>query len=375
MNISAPDLVAASPPADAERLAGTILVVDDESTIRESLARFLERQGHTVRTAANVTDAVRIVAAERFDLVITDLKLPDRTGIDLLVEIRARAPETRLILMSAYADVPAAASAIEQGIDFLFAKPFPLAEIGQQAAQSIARHRAADRAERTRKRLEARLELSELEGRSWVRRAAHALAMAVEAKDRYTAGHARRVTEYAITIAEVVGGIDLLSFHLAGELHDVGKIGVPDQVLNKPDRLTADEFAMVREHPVTGARILQPLVDDLLVIGVVLWHHERWDGQGYPDGLSGEKIPLPARILAVADTLDAMTSRRAYRDGLPWAVAVEEIRRCSGSQFDPAVVAAFEQALPKLADQYRHFCAGEDADSRARRLGAEAGAD
>lgn len=363
MNAFTPDGTVSHAEAGTSTTNGTILVVDDERVIADNLARFLERRGHTVRTAGSAAEAVRSIASARFDLVITDLRLPDRSGIDVLGEVRSRAPKTRLILMSGHADVPAAASAIEQGVDFLFTKPFPLAEMAEQAEHAIARYREADRAERTRKRLEARLEVSELEGRSWVRRAALALAAAVEAKDPYTAGHARRVTEYAVTIAEVVGGIDPPSFRLAGELHDVGKIGVPDYVLNKPDRLSAEEFAMVKEHPVTGARILKPLMDDLLVLGVVLWHHERWDGQGYPDGLAGETIPLPARVLAVADTLDAMTSRRAYRDGLPWEVAVEEIRRCSGSQFDPAVVAAFEQALPKLTIQYREFSAGEDARS------------
>jgi HD-GYP domain-containing protein (c-di-GMP phosphodiesterase class II) len=186
------------------------------------------------------------------------------------------------------------------------------------------------------------------------------LADAVEAKDPYTAGHATRVTAYAMSIAEALGGIDLLRFRLAGDLHDVGKIGIPDVILNKPGRLEPGEMELVRRHPETGARILEPLIDDPMVLGVVRWHHERWDGEGYPDRLAGEAIPLPARVLAVADTLDAMTSNRAYRGGLPWSVALAEIRACSGAQFDPAVVAAFERALPVLEAQFREFY-GDDA--------------
>jgi putative two-component system response regulator len=188
-----------------------------------------------------------------------------------------------------------------------------------------------------------------------VLRAAHALAAAVEAKDAYTAGHATRVTAYALTIAREMGGIDPTRFRLAGDLHDVGKIGVPDNVLNKPGRLTVEEFDMVKKHPEIGERILQPMIDDELVLGVVRSHHERWDGRGYPDGLVGGAIPLPARVLAVADTIDAMTSRRAYRIELGWDVMVTEIRHCSGSQFDPTVVEAFDAALPYLQAQFTHF--------------------
>lgn len=347
-------------PSHPEPRSGRILVVDDEVTICRSLQRYLTRLGHEVETALSVPLALELLAPGRFDLVLTDLRLPGPSGLDLLVEIRSRSPGTRMILMSANADLPSAALAIERGIDHLLIKPFELDDLRVRVEQSLGRRRAEENAEREREILEARLRQRETESKIWVLRAAHALAAAVEAKDAYTAGHAARVTAYAMSIAEVTGGIDLLRFRLAGDLHDVGKIGIPDHVLNKPGRLTPEEFALVEKHPATGSRILEPLIDDPLVLGVVRWHHERWDGAGYPDKLAGEKIPLPARVLAVADTLDAMTSRRAYRDGLPWETALAEIRRCSGTQFDPAVVAAWEEALPALEAQYRRF-AGEVA--------------
>lgn len=334
---------------------GRILLVDDEPTVRRLLTRFLTRLGYEIESAGCVDDALVLIRPGRFDLVLTDLRLPGASGLDLLVEIRARAPGTRMILMSADADVHAASMAIDLGVDQLIVKPFELDDLRARVDESISRRRAAQRAEVERESLEYRLRQRDTESRLWVLRAAHALATAVEAKDEYTAGHATRVTAYALTIGDVIGTIDPVRFRLAGDLHDVGKIGIPDSVLNKPGRLTALEYEQVKKHTVTGAHILEPLIDDPLVLGVVRAHHERWDGKGYPDGLAGADIPLAARVLAVADTLDAMTSDRAYRRGLLWGEVITEIRRCSGAQFDPFVVEAFEEALPRLLDQYRIF--------------------
>ena len=334
---------------------GRILVVDDEPNICRLLSRYLARIGYEIETAGSVPEALGLLRRDWFDLVLTDLRLPGASGLDLLVEVRARSPGTRTILMNAHADVYAASTAIERGVDQLIVKPFELEDLRERVAESIARRGAEKAAEAERESLESKLRQRDTESKVWVLRAAHALATAVEAKDEYTAGHATRVTAYALTIADVTGSIDPVRFRLAGDLHDVGKIGVPDSVLNKPGRLTDEEFELVRKHPVTGSHILEPLIDDPLVLGVVRWHHERWDGRGYPDGLAGEDIPLSARVLAVADTLDAMTSHRAYRRGVPWADVIAEIRRCSGAQFDPQVVQAFEEALPKLEEQYLHF--------------------
>ncbi len=334
---------------------GRILIVDDEPNICRLLSRYLTRLGYEVETANSVPDALSLLRRDWFDLVLTDLRLPGPSGLELLIEVRARAPGTRMILMSAHADVHAASTAIERGVDQLIVKPFELEYLRDRVSESISRRQAERVAAAERATLESRLMQRETESRIWVLRAAHALATAVEAKDEYTAGHATRVTAYALTIAEVIGGIDSVRFRLAGDLHDVGKIGVPDSVLNKPDKLDEAEFDLVRKHPATGAHILEPLIDDPLVLGVVRWHHERWDGSGYPDGLVGEEIPLPARVLAVADTLDAMTSHRAYRRGLPWDTVVSEILACGGEQFDPAVVDAFRECLPRLEVQYREF--------------------
>ncbi len=335
--------------------AARILIVDDEPNICRLLQRYLTRLGYRVETAGCVPDALEIISSASFDLVLTDLRLPGLSGLELLVEVRGRCPGTRTILMSAHADVHAASAAIERGVDQLIVKPFELEDLRTRVGDSLARRRAERDAEAERESLESRLRQRDTESRIWILRAAHALATAVEAKDEYTAGHATRVTAYALVLAEQMGGIDLVRFRLAGDLHDIGKIGVPDSVLNKPGKLTEEEFELVKKHPVTGAHILEPLIDDPLVLGVVRWHHERWDGRGYPDRLKERDIPLPARVLAVADTIDAMTSDRAYRRGMRWDEVTAEIRRCAGAQFDPDVVEAFERVLPRLQTQCRDF--------------------
>jgi putative two-component system response regulator len=334
---------------------GRVLIVDDEPAIRHALARYLERAGNSVETAGTVPEALAAMGKEPFHAMVVDLRLPSGSGLDVLTAARERDPDARLILMSGSADVAAASAAVAQRIEALVAKPFNLTEMGARVNEAVARHHSARSTAQEREILEARIRQRDTESKLWVLRAAHALTHAVEAKDPYTAGHAHRVTGYALRMAEGAGNIEIDRFRLAGKLHDVGKIGVPDAILNKPGPLTPEEHEIVRMHPEAGARILEPLIDDPLVIGVVRWHHERWDGTGYPDRLSGPEIPLTARILGIADTLDAMTSRRSYRPALSWDAAVAEIRRGAGTQFDPAVVDLFERVLPALVDQFQHF--------------------
>ncbi len=339
----------------AAAAAGRILVVEADAGMRDAVCRALAEVGHDVSAADGVASALDLLARVPFDLVLTELRLGGASGLDLLVEVRSRAPATRLILTSSSADLPRAAAAVGRGIDHLLLKPYDAADLRARVDDSLHRRRAEREQAREREVLEARIRQRDTEAKIWVLRAAHALAAAVEAKDPFIAGHARRVTAYAMTIAERTGGIDLVSFRLAGDLHDVGKIGVPDRVLRKPDRLTRREMEAVRKHTVIGARILGPLIDDRRVLDVVRSHHERWDGRGYPDGLAGEAIPFSARVLSVADTLDAMTSRRAYRDGVTWEQAVDLVRDCAGTQFDPGVVEAFDAVLPLLEAHYRRF--------------------
>ncbi len=175
------------------------------------------------------------------------------------------------------------------------------------------------------------------------------LVSAIEAKDAYTQQHSTRVTEYAVRIAEKVGccAEDIEMLRSTAPLHDIGKIGIQDHILNKPGRLTDEEFDMIRSHPMIGVNIVAPLGLDDQELAIIRNHHERWDGRGYPDRLEGEAIPLVARILAVADSFDAMSSDRAYRSALPLDVCFDEIRKNSGTQFDPRIA---EIALEVLGD-------------------------
>jgi putative two-component system response regulator len=342
-------------PGKPQANRGRILVVEDEPEMCGIVARYLNWLGYEVSTALGLEEALAELSKMALDLVVTDLRLGTASGLELMSEIRERTPRTRIILMSAHADAESAAAAIEQGVDHLLLKPFEPAELQARVEQSLARRWAEEQVERERRALQDSIRRYEEQTQTWIRRAAHSLTSAVEAKDRYTAGHAQRVTAYAMALAEEIGGIDPERFRLACDLHDVGKIGVPDSVLNRPARLSEEEYRMVAAHPDTGARILRPLVEDELVLGAVRSHHERWDGRGYPDGLAGEQIPLAARILAVADTLDAITSNRAYREARPWSPAVEEIRACAGSQFDPRVIAAFDAICDRLEQLYVAF--------------------
>lgn len=182
------------------------------------------------------------------------------------------------------------------------------------------------------------------------------ISRALEQRDR-TRGHGDRVTALAEALALRLGWTEdrLGGLRRGGPLHDIGKVAVPAEILAKRTPLSTEELAQIRRHPTAGATLVEPIRSARSALPYVLYHHERWDGRGYPDGLTGEEIPLPARVLAVADTLDAMTSARAYRTGLPWETALDEIRRYRGTQFDPQVVDAWERVLPRLAAHYENF--------------------
>jgi len=173
----------------------------------------------------------------------------------------------------------------------------------------------------------------------------YALAATVDAKDHYTYGHSRKVSQYAVSISEALGLPEdrIATIRAAALLHDIGKIAIPDSVLNKPGPLTEQEWDLVKAHPGLGGEILKHVIDLVNCLPAILHHHERYDGSGYPAGLRGEEIPLDARILAIADAYDAITSIRAYHAHLPPQEALDELKRCSGTQFDPEIVSIFCQ--------------------------------
>jgi putative two-component system response regulator len=333
-----------------------ILLVDDEDPIRKLISTYLAREGFEVAESNDAAGAVRALAQE-FDIVITDIRLKGASGIDLVPVVKSRWPMTQVIVITGFRDAQVAAEALNSGADRYLFKPFGMPELQEHLIGALARR------DRILALQQERIDLTEealrrgADARETILKGARALVTAVEVRDQYTRGHSARVAAYSALLAQEFSGqggtIDMEALHLACELHDVGKIGIPDAILNKPGALTADEFFMVQRHPAVGKRILEPLFGDKLILAVTGWHHERWDGEGYPDHLAGDAIPLPARLVAFADTLDAMTSSRAYRPALRWDDTVRQIRERGGSQFDPHLMDLFDAALPRMEEAFR----------------------
>lgn len=320
-----------------------ILIVDDEESIRGFLHRRLSREDFQCQEADSVNQALDKLRNSPVDLAILDVKMPGKPGTELLPEIKTSYPDTAVIMATAITDSNIAIQCMKQGACDYLTKPFNLDEV----VLSVNRALEAKKLELERKEYQQHLEQTVKKQGEKIRasflNAIAALAYALEAKDKYTSGHSQRVTQIAIAIAQELGMSpdSITKIQLAGLVHDIGKIGVRESVLDKPGKLTAAEFQDVKRHCEIGERILTPIADDEDINQMVRHHHELYDGTGYPDGLKGERIPLGARVLAVADTFDAMTSSRSYRSAVSVDEALSEISKCAGTQFDPAVVAAF----------------------------------
>jgi response regulator RpfG family c-di-GMP phosphodiesterase len=322
-----------------------LLVVDDERSIAESLQSFLEGIGYRVLTAGDGGEALRIFRERRMPLVLSDINMPGLTGHQLLREIKTEAPDTEVIIVTGFATIDGAVQAIKDGASDYLIKPFRIGTI-QTTVEKALQHRALLIENR-------RLQENSLN-------VLRTMVNVLEQRDSYTAGHSRRVTEVAIAIAMRAGvaAEELKTLRLAGIIHDVGKIGIEDTILRKPGRLTQEEFSAIRTHPERGVQIIEPL--DFLrgTLPIVRHHHEYFDGRGYPAGLRGEEIPLGSRIIAIADTYDAITSSRAYRTARRSDEALAEIERCARTQFDPEFVALFAEICRSAGPGEPFACAG-----------------
>ncbi len=342
----------------------TVLFVDDEPNILKAVQRLLRHEPIQVLCASRGQEALDLLDQQTVHVVVSDQRMPEMSGVDLLAAVRERHGDAVRMMMTGYTDMHIAVDAINRGeIYRLITKPWNDDELKAtlrsafdhfDLKQEIRRLNRVTREqyfklqdlnrtledkvrERTKQLAEKHQEL-----RTAYVQTIRALAEAVDAKDSYTRGHSERVGVYASKIARELGGFPkefIERVYIAGLLHDVGKIGVRDLVIGKPERLSDDEFAEMKRHPEVGARILEPVSFLSDVVSSVRHHHEWFDGseRGYPDRLSGDRIPLPARIILVADTVEAMTSDRPYRKGLDLARVVGELNRFSGTQFDPAI--------------------------------------
>ncbi|HEX6536933.1 MAG TPA: HD domain-containing phosphohydrolase [Gemmatimonadaceae bacterium] len=324
--------------------ADRCLVVDDEPRLRQALVRLMRGAGFTCFEAGSGREALALLEREPVALVLSDMRMPGMDGSELLLHIRERFPDIAVVLITAVAEVEVAVSCLSAGAMDYITKPFVFEEVRARVAQALEKRRLVAENRDYQERLEARVRAQAQRLEEMFLASIQSLAEALELKDPYTRGHSIRVSHYGTAIARMLGmPPDVVrNIEIGGQLHDVGKIGVREDVLNKAGPLTTEEYEHIMTHPVLGWRILKPLLDDNpVVLNVVRSHHERMDGRGVPDRLGGADIPREARIISVADAFDAMMSRRPYRSGLWYGEALAELRRNAVDQFDPEVVEAF----------------------------------
>jgi putative two-component system response regulator len=330
------------------------LIVDDEPSVRRSLVRMLQAQGFTCFEAGSGREALGVL--ERIGeapLVISDMRMPELDGIGLLAALRERYPDTSVIMLTGMSETTTAVDCLHMGAADFLLKPISVGELQARVARVLEKRALVLQNRFYQQHLERQVHEQAVRIQELFLQGVQMLARALEAKDAYTRGHSMRVSQYAVGTAQRLGfdGASLDGIRLGGELHDIGKIGTREAVLHKPGTLTDDEFRQITEHPVLGERMLLPLARESPdVLRIVRSHHERLDGRGFPDGLRGEMIPIEARIVAVADSFDAMTTERPYRDARQPDAAVAELRRVAGTQLDPAAVEAFVDAFPDPAD-------------------------
>ncbi len=341
-----------SPEAEVEPrvVAPRCLVVDDDAAVRSSIARVIRTIGLTPLEAEDGGAALRLLEEHgEVPLVITDVNMPGVSGMELLEEITRRYPDTAVLMLSGVSDVKTAVACLDKGALDYIAKPALLEEVRARVAKALEKRDLLLQKRFYHRNLELRVRSQAGRIRELFLQGVQTLAHALEAKDAYTSGHSIRVSRYAVQTAVRLGfsGDALEEVRLGAELHDIGKIGTREAVLNKPGPLTTEEFAHITEHTILGEKILSPLArENPIVLRIVRSHHERMDGGGFPDRLQGADIPLEARIVSVVDAFDAMTTTRAYRGSRTPAEALGELDRCLGSHFDPDVVRAFKEAFP-----------------------------
>lgn len=314
-----------------------VLVVDDQVAVARTIARWLEREGFECQLAHSVDEAMAHAARRRFGIVLADVHMPGPSGLELARRLKVSDATIQVIIITGSTMVETAIEALRADADDYLPKPFDPQELIHSVRRAAEHRRLLVENREYREHLEERVQKQGERLEKLYLSSIHSLVKALEAKDPHTRGHSERVGEYAVALLDRVGGVDRESLRIGAQLHDIGKIGITGVILQKSGPLDGDEVLRIKQHPTIGVQILSPLLEDRTILSVVRHHHERWDGTGYPHGLAGEAIPLAARIVAVADTYDAMTTSRPYRVGLSPQQAVAEIIREAGRQFDPAV--------------------------------------
>jgi len=339
-----------------------ILIVDDDRQVREVLHQIFMSAGYSCQLAEDGRAAVTVFKANRPELVVTDLKMPVMSGVEVLQQIRAFDTDAAVIVLTGAPDVKTAIECLKLGAYDFIMKPVNVEELLIAAERALERRQLLIERRAYQQMLERRVEeatqhltaaFQELE--ATYDTTLEALGSALDTRDIGTESHSRRVHGYALATAKTYGVQPELLRDLAHGvlLHDIGKIGIPDAILLKPGPLTPDEWNVMRTHPEIGKRLIERIPFLKGAVPIVYAHHEKWDGTGYPRGLRGEEIPLGARIFAVVDAFDAMTFDRPYSKAIGFDAAKAEIKRCAGTHFDPDVVEAFLRVPGPLLDEIR----------------------
>jgi putative two-component system response regulator len=336
-------------PTIAESAPIRLLVVDDDEAIRVAITRFLRSRGYDVTAVGSAADALAALERDRIELALCDVRMPGMTGLELLAAALERDPTLAILMLTAVNDAPTATEAFGLGASDYLVKPVELVDLQRAVERALHRRTLLKEQRRVEQlvREEVAARTAELEREKSALRdltvdVAETLINAMEAKDVYLRGHSQRVAELAASIAAALTLDDntVESIRLAGRLHDVGKIGIRESVLNKPEALTPEEFDHVKDHVRIGMEILAPLRHLGPVLDYIHDHHERYDGSGYPRGLAGQAITLGGRIVAAADAYEALTSQRAYRESVSPGDTIGRLEHSAGSHLDPTVVRA-----------------------------------
>ena len=331
-----------------------IIAVDDEEGIIDSLSIFLKRSGYEFTGVTDPIEAIERVKNEHFDLMILDFIMTPIHGDHVVEEIRKFNKELYILLLTGHKDLAPPLDTIRrldiQGYCEKSDKFDQLLLLIESGIKSIAQMKEIKKINEELKNTYEMLEKAYLES-------VQTLRYTVEAKDTYTRGHSDRVAEFSVLIGKAVNlsDDDLKSLQIGGLFHDIGKIGVPDSILLKESKLTDDEYSEIKNHPSIGAHILSTATIFNNIIPIVKHHHEKYDGTGYPERLSGNQIPYLARIAAIADSFDAMTSKRTYRNSLPIETVISEFERCKGTQFDPELTDVFLDIIRNHYDKIQEI--------------------
>ena len=332
-----------------------ILILDDEEPVRRMLRQLLEMNNYNCTSANSVAEARKCLKNNNFEVILCDINMPGESGIDFIRYVTAEHPDTAVMMVTGVDDPKIAETALEIGAYGYIIKPFRNNELIINIQNSLRRRELEINGRSYRKNLEQMVAQRTNKLRKVLEGIIHAMSLTVESRDPYTAGHQRRVAKLAAAVAKEMNlSKDRIEgIHMAGMIHDIGKISIPAEILTKPGRITEYEFGIIKLHPKVGFEILKQIEFPWPVAQMVYQHHERLDGSGYPQGLSGEAILLQAKILGVADVVESMASHRPYRPALGIEKALEEISQNKGILYDPDVVDACLRLFKEKGFEFR----------------------